>query len=199
MDNTTPLTATIITLTSFILNNQSHSSNLPTRTYETRTRQTFKNDKLSYRSTRPQTTNPTVFSTAVQVSNIVFLPKSSCKLVVPTVEALSWEPSRCVLPFLASREVLVLSTVTWDGVLDGWLFTWEAEGWEAWLRASWRLLEEKGEREEMRSGVGQGSVADTQHHRGEVWEPELHDRGISGGVIRTFVTSVENLWPRLLR
>lgn len=74
------------------------------------------------------------------------LPKSSCKLVAPTVEALSWEPSRCVLPFLASREVLALSTVTWDEVLDGWLFTWEVEGWEAWLRASWRLLGGEGRR-----------------------------------------------------
>lgn len=74
------------------------------------------------------------------------LPKSSCKLVAPTVEALSWEPSRCALPFLASRDALALSTVTWDEVLDGWLFTWEVEGWEAWLRASWRLLGGEGKK-----------------------------------------------------
>lgn len=71
------------------------------------------------------------------------LPKSSCKLEAPTVEALSWEPSRGILPFLASRETLALRTVTWEGVLDGCVFHREVEGWEAWLRASWRLLEKK--------------------------------------------------------
>lgn len=118
------------------------------------------------------------------------LPKSSCKLVAPTVEALSWEPSRCVLPFLASREALVLSTVTWDGVLDGWLFTWEVEGWEAWLRASWRLLEEKGEGEEMRSDGGQrGTVITSQGWGG--WHKWLHKRGIAGGVMHMLVVIVE--------
>lgn len=57
---------------------------------------------------------------------------------MPTVEALSWDASRWVLPFLASREALVLSTVTWEGVREGWLFTWDEEGCddEAWLRIS---------------------------------------------------------------
>lgn len=117
-----------------------------------------------------------------------FIPKSSCKLVAPTVEALSWEPSRCVLPFLASREALVLSTVTWDEVLDGWLFTWEVEGWEAWLSASWRLLEEKGEGEEVRRGGGQSGrgTVDVTVHRHREWAANYkHDGGISGGTTNT--------------
>lgn len=49
----------------------------------------------------------------------------------------------------------MLSTVTWDGVLDGWLFTWDEEGWEAWLRISWRLLETE-EVDEVRTGPHAG-------------------------------------------
>lgn len=45
----------------------------------------------------------------------------------------------------------MLSTVTWDGVLDGWLFTWDEEGWAAWLRISWRLLGTQ-DMDEVRSG-----------------------------------------------
>lgn len=154
---------------------------------------------LSYGSIFPRTTKPTLFHEKFLYLNISSLfmsslPKSSCKLVAPTVEALSWEPSRCVLPFLASREALVLSTVTWDGVLDGWLFTWEVEGWEAWLRASWRLLEEKGEGEEVRSDGGQRGTADIQHHHREEeggWHRQFYNRGISGEVMHMLDVIVE--------
>lgn len=95
------------------------------------------------------------------------IPKSSCRLATPTVEALSGQPSSCALPFLTSREALVLNTVTWDGVRDGWPLTCDPEAWDTWLRASCRL--EMKHDTQKQNEMFQGHIIERKEVVGDSW------------------------------